>query len=237
MPRTRETDDTIDLRDPGATDDDGGVVADVADTLIARIVAVGVDGIGPLDSAREVAERARAEHGDVDAAVHALVDQHMKVAAAAGFVTNLGGFVTMAASLPANVVGFYAIATRMSAAIAHLHGHDLDDEAVRAAVLLTLSRDDTGDLLAKAGSVPGASSLPLRLVLKQMPASAIAVVNKGVAFRLLVSAGGKGLARLGRFLPVVGGAVGATIDVFLLRQIAKTARKEFAAPTPAWYRA
>lgn len=217
--------------------DEGGPLASLADGLSGRLVDLGIDGVGPIDGAREVADAALATAPDRDAAVKELVADHLKLAAANGFVTNLGGFATMAAALPANLVGFYALATRLSAAIAHVHGHDLDDEVVRATVLVTLTRDDAGDLLSKAGSIPGVktSSLPMRAVLRQMPASAVGVVNKGVAFSLLSSVVGKGAARLGRFVPFVGGAVGAGLDVLLMRQIANTAKEEFSAVEPAWY--
>ena len=35
--------------------------------------------------------------------------------AASGFVTSLGGFITVPVALPLNVLGFYLIATRMTA--------------------------------------------------------------------------------------------------------------------------
>src|SRR5262245_3489623 len=65
-----------------------------------------VDGVGPLRSAAESADRQLAESGgDMGRAIDALVDSHVKLAGLQGFVTNLGGVVTMAVTIPANISG------------------------------------------------------------------------------------------------------------------------------------
>ena len=66
-----------------------------------------------------------------------------------GFVTSVGGFVTMPVALPVNVVEFYVQATRMVAAIATLRGYDVNDPRVRTAVLLTLVGSDADEVLAR----------------------------------------------------------------------------------------
>ena len=96
--------------------------------------------------------------------------------------------------------------------------------------MLTLTGDDASDLLAKAGAaIPAGRAATMAL--KRLPTSVMTLVNKAIGFRLLVSAGGKGFAKLGRAVPVAGGVVGGTVDVVLLRSIAKHARKEFAEAT------
>ena len=54
---------------------------------------------------------------------------HLKLAAAGGFVTSVGGFITLPVALPANVLGFYLLATRMTAAVASLRGYDITRRA------------------------------------------------------------------------------------------------------------
>jgi hypothetical protein len=53
------------------------------------------------------------------------------------------------------------------------------------------------------------------------------VVNKGVAFRIVVRLGQKGLARFGRAVPLIGGLIGGVLDTLLIRRIAKKAREQF----------
>jgi hypothetical protein len=190
-----------------------------------RLVDVGIDGLGRLDPAREVAEEARKAAGSTEEAISQVIRSHHRLAAAGGFVTGLGGFVTMPVALPANVVGFYVIATRMVAAIAHLRGYRVRRDEVRAAVLLTLVGADAEDVLAKAGLT--ATGGVRGLALRRLPGPALMVVNKAVGFRLLSQVSRRGLARMGRAVPLAGGVIGAGLDTWLLRQIAAAAREEF----------
>jgi len=194
--------------------------------LVSRLIDAGIDGIGPLAPAAAVADKAKAgRDGDVEAAIDDVVALHTKLAAAGGFVTGLGGFITLPIALPANVAGFYGIATRMVAATAHLRGYDLSREEVRTAVLLVLVGADADTILTKAGMSP--MGRVAGLAVKRLPAPALMVLNKGIGFRLLSQLGKKGLGRLGRGVPLAGGLIGAALDWWLVRRIARAAREEF----------
>lgn len=214
--------------------EDAGPLDAVANAFVNRIMDAGIDGVGPLSSASEVAAAALAKHrGNVDKAVKEVVSDHVRLAGAGGFVTGLGGIITMPVSLPANVLGFYTIATRMVAAVAELRGYDVSSQGARAAVLLTLVGADADDLLKKAGlgAVTGmtGSGRLARLAVSKMPRAAGMMINKAVGFRLLTTVGGRALARFVRFVPVAGGIVGAGLDGLLMKRIADHARKEFVA--------
>jgi len=204
----------------------------VVDALVDRLLRTGIDGMGKLDSAKDVAAAALAEEGDPDRAVDAIVASHTKLAAAGGFLTGVGGFVTIAVALPANVVGFYVVATRMVASIAAVRGHDVTSDGVRTAVLLAVTGEDATEILRKAGggAIAGKATA---LALGNLPPAALMAVNKGVAFRIFVRLGQKGLGRLGRAVPVMGGVLGGSLDAYFMRRIAKNARKEFPPVAPA----
>jgi len=193
--------------------------------MIERLIDVGIEGKGPFDSARQVAEVAQAEHRDAESAIDAVVRSHLRLAAASGFVTSVGGFLVMPIALPANIVGFYLIATRMVAGVAATRGYDIGQPAVRSAVLLALVGADAEDLLKKAGYA-GTGRL-VNLAAQQLPGPALMAVNKGVAFRLLNQIGKGSLTLFGRAVPLAGGLVGAGLDAYLLRRIAVHARGEF----------
>lgn len=204
----------------------GGLSGSVS-KVVENLLDTGIDGKGPFDSAAKVADAARAKHGgDVEKAVEEVVRDHLKLVAASGFVTNLGGFITLPVSLPANVLGFYVLATRMSAAVARLRGYDIADPRIRSAVLLSLVGADSQDLLAKAGMVAPSGRLTA-LAAQRLPGPALMVVNKAVGFRLLSTAGKKTFSRFGRSIPLVGGAVGAGMDGWLMKQLGDHVRKEF----------
>ncbi len=205
---------------------EAGIGAKTANALVGKLMDVGIDGLGPLDSVAEIVENALAEKkGDAEKAITDIVRSHIKLGAAGGFVTGIGGFVTMVASMPANIAGFYVLATRMVGSIAQIRGYDLTRPEVRTAVLLTLVGADSQDLLAKAG-VAGGGKLA-SVAMQRLPKAAVMVINKGVGFKLATQLGSKSLSRLGRFVPVVGGGIGAGIDGFLMNRIADHAREEF----------
>jgi hypothetical protein len=198
---------------------------DAATPMIERLMDVGIDGRGPFSSAQSVADLARAEHRNVEPTVDGIVRSHLRLAAANGFVTGVGGFVTLPIALPANVMGFYLVATRMVAGIASARGYDIRQPEVRSAILLALVGADADDLLKKAG-VAGTGRLA-NLAAQRLPGPALMAVNKAVAFRLLSRAGKRSVTRFGKAVPLVGGAVGAGFDTYLLKRIAQHARGEF----------
>src|SRR5690606_32849209 len=104
-------------------------------SLVQTLLESGIDGRGPFSGAEEVAREALAGEGSVDQAIAKVTAQHTRLAAAEGFVTGLGGFITLPIALPANVAGFYLLATRLAASIAHLRGYDLHNPQIRSAIL------------------------------------------------------------------------------------------------------
>lgn len=194
--------------------------------LIQQVLAIGIDGRGPFASAVAVAEKARATHGSTEDAIDALVGLHLRGGAAGGFVTSLGGFVTMVAAVPANVFEFYVQATRMVAGVAHLRGHDVNDPEIRTAVLLTLVGSNSAGILAKAGINLSGGTLS-QLASRSLPKAAVMVLEKAIGFRILRGVGERALARLGKAIPVAGGLIGAGVDWAMMRGIAQQARHEF----------
>jgi EcsC protein family len=210
---------------PDAAMDPGGGLTAAAARFVERLLDVGIDGRGPVDSAQAVADKARAASAGADSAIDTVVRQHTRAAAAGGFFTGVGGLVTLPVALPVNVAEFYLLATRMVAAIACLRGYDLRQPEVRSAILLTLVGADSDDLLTKAGLTT--SGRLSNLAAERLPGPALMMVNKGVGFRLLSQIGRKSFPRFGKAVPLVGGAVGAGVDAYLLHRIADHARHEF----------
>jgi EcsC protein family len=200
------------------------------DSAIGRLVQVlmdaGLDGRGPLRPASSIADAARRRTSDPEEAVERVVRMHVVGGAVGGFVTGLGGFVTMPVALPVNLAEFYVQATRMVGAIATLRGYDVDERHVRTAVLLTLVGSRADEVLARAGMATGGGAIT-RLALGKLPPAALMVVNKAVGFRLVRGAFERVFSRFGRGLPFFGGIVGAVVDGWMMKRIAEQARTEF----------
>ena len=200
------------------------------DSAIGRVVQMlmdaGLDGRGPLRPATSIANAARRRTSDPQEAVERVVRLHVVGGAVGGFVTGLGGFVTMPVALPVNVAEFYVQATRMVGAIATLRGYDVRDAQVRTAVLLTLVGAKADDVLARAGLATGGGAIS-RLALGKLPPAALMVVNKAVGFRLMRGVFERVFSRFGRGVPFVGGVIGAVVDGWMMRRIAEQALVEF----------
>jgi hypothetical protein len=200
------------------------------DTAMGRVVQMlmdaGLDGRGPLRPASSLAETARRRTSDPEQAVARVVRLHVRGGAVGGFVTGLGGFVTMPVALPVNVAEFYVQATRMVGAVATLRGYDVREPQVRTAVLLTLVGARADDVLARAGLATGGGAIT-RLALGKLPPAVLMVINKAIGFRLMRRVFEKVFSRLGRGVPVLGGVIGAVVDGWMMRRIAEHAKAEF----------
>lgn len=184
-----------------------------------------IRGVGPLPAAAATADALLAEHGDESRAIDAIVLAHVKYAGAQGFLTNLGGLVTMAVSVPANITGLALIQCRMVAAIAHLRGYDLDDPRVRNAILLCVLGEDTVQSLVKRRRVPAP---PMALATAPVHSPELdRTVAAEVASELITKVAGKRLATtVGRRVPVVGGMVGLSADAWATWRVGRYADRE-----------
>src|SRR5262245_26098678 len=125
------------------------------DTFVREALHRAISGIGRLPGAAAAAEKELAEQGgDVDRAIHEIIESHVRYAGAQGFLTNVGGLVMAPVTIPANISGLALIQCRMIAAIAHLRGYDLADPRLRNAVLLTMLGEDSVDSLVTNRKMP-----------------------------------------------------------------------------------
>ena len=185
-----------------------------------------IHGVGPLPPAARAAEKQLAEQkGDVDRAVHEVIENHVRYAGAQGFVTNLGGMLTAALTIPANITGLALIQCRMIAGIAHLRGYDLEDPRVRNAILVTILGGDAVNALVKRRKIP-APPMALATAPQHDPNLDL-TISVEVATDLISRVAGKRLAvSVGRRIPVVGGLVGMGADGYVTWRIGRYADRE-----------
>lgn len=194
--------------------------------FLQQVLGRAVRGTGPFDPAREVADEALQEAGgDVDRAVEALIRSHVRLAGAQGFLTNIGGLVTLAVSVPANVTGLVMVELRLHAAIAHLYGHDLEAPGVRAAVLTTLLGHDRTEELVRDKELPGNARWLIGS--ETVGTDVVERVSAQVAATIVGLLGGKQLATfVGKKVPVFGGVVGAATDARAARKLGRDAARD-----------
>jgi hypothetical protein len=198
----------------------------LTDSFVREALKRAIDGVGPLPGAASAADKQLAErHGDVRAAVHEVIENHVRYAGAQGFVTNLGGLVTAAVTIPANISGLALVQCRMIAGIAHLRGYDLADPRVRNAVLLSLLGEDEVNRLVRKKKLPAP---PMALATAPTyDAHLDRIISSEVASGLITRVAGKRLAIVvGRRIPIVGGMVGMGADGFATWRVGRYADRE-----------
>jgi hypothetical protein len=195
-------------------------------TFVREALRRAIDGVGPLPPAAQAAEvQLKEQHGNVERAVHEVIENHVRYAGAQGFVTNIGGLVTMAVTVPTNITGLALIECRMIAGIAHLRGYDLADPRVRNAILVCLLGEETVKGLVKDKHLPAP---PMALATAPThDAELDQRISTFVARDLVAKVAGKRLATtVGRRVPVVGGIVGASADGYATWRVGRYADRE-----------
>jgi hypothetical protein len=204
----------------------GKAAPELSSHFVHEALRRAINGVGPLPPAAVAADRQlREQGGDVDRAVHEVIENHVRFAAGQGFATNLGGLVTAAVTIPANITGLALLQCREVAAIAHLRGYDLADQRVRDAILVCILGEDSVRSLVRKKKLP---STPMGIATAPVHDPHLdRIVAAEVTSELLTRVAGKRLAAtVGRRVPVLGGLVGAGADGYATWQIGRYADRE-----------
>jgi hypothetical protein len=196
-------------------------------TLVTWITDRAIQGIGPLCSAQALADEYLNDqrYQDHRHRVDSLINWETTKNFTSGFVTGLGGLITLPIALPAAFGASWLIQARMSAAIARIGGNELDSDRIRTFVLICLVGDAFKDIAKTAGIQVGQRLT--RTVISQIPGRILIQINKLVGFRLITKAGEKGIINLMKWIPLAGGFVGGTFDAVACRTVGATARELF----------
>jgi hypothetical protein len=179
-----------------------------------------------LGSAEDLAKSHLAScGGSREKAEDSIIAWQVTYAGAAGFVSNLGGLMTLPVAIPANLASVLLIQLRMIAAIAYLRGYKVDDERVRTLAFLCLAGSAAANILEEL-SVKLGTQLTAHMIMR-ISGATLAKINQAVGFRLVAQAGATGLVNLTRLVPFVGGLVGGGFDAVVTRGIATVAKETF----------
>lgn len=203
------------------TDDRNSGLMVAGEALVDRVLALGVNGVGPLGSATQVADTELSRSTDAEVAIQRLVTVHRRLVGATGFLTSVGGAAALAIGLPADVTSFYTVGARLAFAIARLRGYDVTDEPVRTLVLVCLLGSHGDEVLVRSGVDTTRAGLLGRL--RQLPAEGLLELQREVGHRLVTTFGRKSAVNLVKLVPILGGGVGAGVNVVELSTIARHA--------------
>ena len=188
-----------------------------------------LEGPPGLDSAWDLACDYQEQDASPLEQVNSLIRWQNTKAATSGFVTGLGGSITLPVAVPANVSSVLFVQVRMIAAIAVMGGHNVHDDRVKTLVYTCLAGNAAKEVLRQVGIEVG-QKLTMSAI-KSITRETLVAINRAVGFRLLTKFGEKGVINLGKAVPLVGGVIGATFDAVSTNQVGKIARDTFIEPT------
>lgn len=194
--------------------------------LLDRLYDQSVQGIAkvspPIDAlANDYLRKSR----DVDTAARKFIDYQVAKCTTSGFLTGLGGVVTLPVAIPANVGSVLYVQMRMIACLAYMGGYDTNSDQVQTLVYACLAGISIDQLLKNVGIQFG-TKFTVAMV-KKIPGTVLTKINQKVGFRFLTKFGTKGLINIGKAIPIVGGVISGGFDFAETRVIADRAYKLF----------
>lgn len=197
-----------------------------AASILSAVYAKALDGVPKLSrSIDELANDYANRYDTPERAAKELVKYQVLKCGTSGFVTGLGGLVTLPVTVPANISSVLYVQMRMIATIAKLGGYDVRSDQVQTLVYMCLTGTAITDLAKEIGIQ--VSTKTLNATLKKLPGATLAKINQRVGFRLLTKFGEKGAINLGKMIPLAGGVIGGAVDVATTKTIAGNAIKVF----------
>jgi hypothetical protein len=184
-----------------------------------------INGIPGLDSAPEMAQKYLAKGGSLNDSVNDLIKWQIVKAGTSGFVTGLGGLLTLPIAIPANFTSVIYVHVTMIAAIAYMGGYDLKDDKVKTLIYACLVGNSAKDILRDSGIIIGRKLT--ESAIKNISKQTLGAINKKVGFKLVTKFSEKGTIVLGRAVPFIGGVIGASIDGIATQKVGNIARETF----------
>ena len=174
-----------------------------------------------ISGSQETADTAKMLRSNAE--IDRRIAYYCTLAGTAGFVTNVGGALTLPITLPANLLSVAALQLRLVAEVASARGYDLHGPEARTLALVCLTGNAALDILKEAGVRVGQRAIG------QIAGALVAKINQAVGSRLLTKAVTQGAVNLTKFVPVVGGLVGGTVDALSTKAVGEIAKRVFEA--------
>jgi hypothetical protein len=195
--------------------------------ILKQILQIGIKGGPGLSSARELGEKYinNPVYKSKLERIDALIKWEERKNFTSGFITSLGGIITLPVAIPASLGINWVLQTRMVAAMAYIGGFDIDDPPVRMAIALCLLGNKAKEILSQ--NLEDIEAYIRKKGLSSIPTRTLSIVNQAVASKLMQIAAQKGLTRVSKAIPLLGGMVGGVIDYRSCRDTAQFAKELF----------
>ena len=190
--------------------------------ILSSLYSKSLDGIPYVSkSVDELADDYLAKCNGAQEAAESLVINQIIKCGTAGFLTGLGGVITLPVAIPADISSVLYVQMRMVAAVAKISGLDIRSDQVQTFVYVCLTGSAMIDVVKDAGIKVG-QKLAVGAI-GNISGKTLTAINQKVGFRLITKFGETGAVNLGKLVPVVGGVIGGTFDAATTKVIADNA--------------
>ena len=195
---------------------------DMLDNLYDKVVK-GIDKVSP--SIEVLANNYLVKSCDTQTAAKKFIAFQIAKCTTSGFLSGLGGLITLPVTIPANVGSVIYVQMRMIACLAYMGGYDIHSDQVQTLVYACLAGISLDQIVKNIGIQFG-TKITMNMV-KKIPGSILTKINQRVGFRFLTKFGSKGIINIGKAVPFVGGIIGGGLDFTETKIIADRAYKMF----------
>lgn len=194
--------------------------------LLDKLYDQSIHGIAKVSPpVEELANNYLGKSNDATTAAKKFINYQIAKCTTSGFVTGLGGLITLPVAIPANVGSVIYVQMRMIACLAYMGGYDTDSDQVQTLVYACLAGISIDQILKQAGIQFG-NKFVMAMV-KKIPGEVLTKINQKVGFRFVTKFGTKGIVNIGKAVPVVGGMISGGFDFVETKVIANRAYKMF----------
>lgn len=193
--------------------------------VLDKIYGYALNGLPNQKSVGELGDEYLKKYKDPEIAAEKFINNQVAKCTTSGFLTNIGGLITLPVAIPANISSVLYIQMRMIATLAYLGGLDPYSDEVQTLCYVALTGKGASDILKQAGIKFG-TKMTNNMIAK-ISGSTLIKINQKVGFRFITKLGEKGIINIGKGVPVVGGFIGGSFDFITTKVIARTARNMF----------
>lgn len=147
-----------------------------------HLYAKSLDGIPKVSlPINELANDYLEKDETVEAAARQFINYQIAKCTTSGFVTGLGGVITLPVAVPANVSSVMYVQMRMITCLAYMGGYDTDSDQVQTLVYACLAGISIEQIIKSAGIQFG-TKFSMAMV-KKIPGGVLTKINQKAGFR------------------------------------------------------
>lgn len=193
--------------------------------ILGKCYNAALHGIPKTKTCYQLAEEYTAKYPTKELAIDNFIKWQVAKCTTSGFLTSLGGVVTLPVAIPANLTTVWYVQLRMVATIAIISGCDPTDDMVQTLAYMCFTGAEIAKIFKEAGIKAGEKFA--EQAIRKIPIEIINRINRLTMQRFITKFGEKGVINLGKMIPVVGGIIGGGFDFVGTTTIAATAKSTF----------